>query len=131
MKRSAIAASRIPHSIRVCHGFEIATGNCGLAGQFRQTKVEYLGVAAPGYEYVSRFDVAMHDAFAMSRVERVRDVTGDGEKSLRFNRTTRDQVAQGYAVEELHDHKSAAILFADVDDPVVRDSLADHGVVQW
>jgi hypothetical protein len=36
----------------------------------------------------------MHDAFAVSRVESVRDVNRDGEKLFRFNWTTRDEVAQ-------------------------------------
>ena len=54
--------------IRICDCFSIATGRGGLAGHFRQAEVEYLGVAAPRYEDISRFDVAMHDAFAVSRV---------------------------------------------------------------
>ena len=50
----------------------------------------------------------------MGRVERLRDVTADEEKLFRFHWTTCDQMAQRYPVEELHDYKSAAILFVDV-----------------
>ncbi len=80
--------------IRIRDRFSIATGRGGLGSHFRQTEVEYLGVAAPRYENISRFDVAMHDAFAVSRVESVRDVNRDREKPVRFNWTTRDEVAQ-------------------------------------
>jgi hypothetical protein len=77
--------------IRICDCFSIATGRGGLAGHFRQTEVEYLGVAAPRYENISRFDVSMHDALAVSRVESLRDVNRDGEELFRFNWTTRDE----------------------------------------
>jgi hypothetical protein len=66
-------AGQVP-GIRIGDCFSIATGRGDLASHFRQTEVEYLGVAAPRYENISRFDVAMHDAFAARRVESVRDV---------------------------------------------------------
>jgi hypothetical protein len=71
-------------------------------------------VTTPRDEDICRFDVAMHDACTVRRLQRVGHLDGDGKKLLRWEGPNRDQVAQRFAVEELDDHKSAAILFADI-----------------
>ncbi len=44
---------------------------------FRQAKVENLGEPPLGNENVGGFDVAMNDAFAVSRIERIGDLDRD------------------------------------------------------
>ena len=66
--------------VRVCNGFRIAAGRGGPARHLRQAEVEYLGVTAPRDENISRFDVAMHDSFAVApRRERPRCQSRLGE----------------------------------------------------
>jgi hypothetical protein len=73
-------------------------------------------VAAPGNEDVRRLDVAMHDTFAVGRVERVCHFNGKAEQFFGFDRPANDAVLQGNAVEELHDHKGPAVFLADIVD---------------
>ena len=54
-----------------CRGIRRLGGRPRQRRQLRETKVEHLGLSAPGDEDVGRFDVAMDDACRMGRVERV------------------------------------------------------------
>ena len=65
-------------------------GRCNLARRakgrrdFRQAKIQYLGVSALSDENVCRLNVPVHDTGSVSGVERVGNVDGDGEKDFRF-----------------------------------------------
>ena len=66
----------------------------------------------------------MHDAFAVRRIERIGNLNRQWQQLFRFHRPAGDQVLQGHAVEELHDHEGSAIFLADVMDG------ADVGMIE-
>src|SRR5215469_12972035 len=82
----------------------------------RQSEVENLGVTALSNKDIRWLDIAMNNALAMRRIERVGNFNGDGQQPFRINRSAGYQVLQGHAIEKLHDHEGAAFLFADVVD---------------
>ena len=59
---------------------------CGtaLCRHFRQAKIENLGVAALGDEYIRGLDVAVDDAFGVGGIERVGDFDGQREQPFPF-----------------------------------------------
>ena len=66
-----------------------------LGYHFRQTKIEDLGVAALGDEYIRRLDIAVNDAFGVRGVERFGKLNGQTQKQAGFERTAGDAVLQG------------------------------------
>ncbi len=103
-------------------------GNCARLTRSRlylgQAEVENLGVAALGDEKVGGLDVAVDNAFAVGRVERIGDFDAQRENRLQFHGAPGDEVLERDAVEELHDEEGAAALLANVVDG------ADVGMVQ-
>ena len=106
-------------------------GNLGLGfravflrAHLRQSEVENLGVPAPRDENVRRLDVAMNDALAVRRIQRVGHFGSEIEQQLVLHRTPGDAMLQRYAVEEFHHHEDAAVFFADVV------NSADIGMIQ-
>ena len=80
----------------------------------RQTEVHDLGVAAPRYENISRFDVAMHDALRMRGIQRIGHVDRDLQHLLNRHRFAVDQLPQGDAVQKFHDDECLAVLVVDL-----------------
>ena len=68
--------------------------------------------------------VAMHDAFAMCRIECVSNLNPERQGVFRLQWAPSDAVLQRHAVEKLHRHEGATIFLTDV---VNR---ADVGMVQ-
>ncbi len=87
-------------------------GRCHLG----QAEVENLGVAAPGYEDVCGFNVAMNHAGRMGCIESIGNVDGDGEKNFCFECFVSNAMAQGDTVKKLHDDKGPPGIFADLID---------------
>src|SRR5271169_3198692 len=81
-------------------------------------------MSALGDEDVRRLDVAMHDSSGMSGVECVGDLDGEREKDLCFQRTSRNAVSQGHAIQKFHSDERLAVLLAKIVDG------ANIGVVQ-
>ena len=73
-----------------------------LAVTFARPKSRIFACPRRVDEDVGRLDVAMHDAFAVRRVEPVGNVNGNAEQFFGFERPVQDSVLQGCAVEELH-----------------------------
>ena len=67
-----------------------------------QSEIENLGVTPFGYKDICRFDIAMNDAFGVSRIKRISNLYRQRKQPLDFERATRDAMLQRYAVEELH-----------------------------
>src|SRR5580704_14445076 len=67
-------------------------------------------MAPLGDEDVRRFDVAVHDAGGVSRIEGIGDFDGDREKNFRFQRTPRDAMLQSRAIQKLHGDEGFAML---------------------
>ena len=80
---------------------------------FRQSKIEDLGVAALRDKNVCWLDVAMNNAARVSGIQGVRNFDGEGQKGLRRQRVPRDHVLQGHAIQVLHDDECLAILLSD------------------
>ena len=80
---------------------------------FRQPKIQNLGVPALGYKNVCRLDVAVNDPSGVSRVQCVGDLDGEREKDFHFQRTPRDAVLQGHTVQKLHGDERMTIVLAD------------------
>ncbi len=87
-------------------------GNGGLG----KTEVENFCVAARGDENIGGLDVAMNDAFGVSGVEGVGNVSADFEKALDFDGRVGDDVLERGAFHVFHDDEDAAVVFLDVVD---------------
>ena len=92
----------------------LGVGTVFLGPHLRQSEVENLGVPAPGDEDVRRLDVAMNDALAVRRIQRVGHFGREIEQQFVLHRTPADAMLQRHAVEKLHDHEDAAVFLADV-----------------
>ena len=51
-------------------------GLCAGHGQLGQAKIQNLGVATLGDEYICRFDIAMNDAFGVRGIQSVGEFNG-------------------------------------------------------
>ena len=67
-----------------------------------QAKVENLGVPALGDEEVRGLDVAVDDAFAVRRVQRVGNLNAQRQDRLQLHGAPGDHVLERRAVQELH-----------------------------
>src|SRR6202162_4031069 len=91
---------------------------------FRQSKIENLGVSALGDEDVGGLDVAVNNSLGMRGIEGIGNLDGERENQLYFHRSACDAVLQGRALKKLHNDERSAVLFADVV------NCADVGMVQ-
>ncbi len=89
-----------------------------------QPEVDDLSLPARRDQDVRRLNVAMHDAFAVRRVQGVGDLNGEIEQFLQFRTMPRREPVQRLALNELHGDERFAIRIADFID------RADVGVVQ-
>ena len=64
--------------------------NRGEANLFGQPEIQNLSVTALRHENVRRFDVAVNDALAVRRVQRVRNLDAEIEKQFQIQGTARD-----------------------------------------
>ncbi len=68
-------------------------------------------MTAIGHEKIRRLDVAMHDAFGMSGIERVGDLDTQVNQTVGFERAAEYRFPQSLAFEKLHhDEAQAAVL---------------------
>ena len=70
---------------------------------FRQSKVENLGVTARGNENVRGLDVAMDDSRGVGGIQRVGDFDARVEEAFRSAEAPVDSLLQGVSLQELHD----------------------------
>ena len=73
-------------------------------------------MSAFGDEDMCRFNIAVNYALAMGRMERFGNLNSQPEHLFQFQRTARDQVLEGDAVQIFHDDVGLAVLLADVMD---------------
>ena len=89
------------------------TGLSGSSRHLRQTEIENLGVPALGNENVGGLDVAMNNAFAVGRVERVGNLDGQTEQKVGFEGFSGDPMLERQPVQKLHNDEWLAILLSD------------------
>ena len=73
-------------------------------------------MSAFGDEDICRFNVTVNYALAMGRIERFGNLNSQPEHLFQFQRTARDQVLEGDAVQIFHDDVGLAVQLADVMD---------------
>ncbi len=82
--------------------------------KFGKAKIENLGVAALGHKDVRGFDVAMDDAFGMSRVKGVGHFDGNVQNALQLHRASDNVVLQRHAIKVFHGDERFGIVFTDI-----------------
>ena len=82
--------------------------------QFGEAEIQDLGVPSFGDKDIGGLDVAVHNAFAMRSIERIRDFDGQQEQLFIFQRTAGDDVFQCQAVQILHGDERPSLLLSDV-----------------
>src|SRR5437868_6948314 len=65
-------------------------------------------------EDVCRLDIAVHDAFRVGGIERVRNIDRERHQQIEVERTVADQVFESLPLEILHGDEGAAVLFPNV-----------------
>jgi hypothetical protein len=65
-------------------------------------------------EDVSWLNVAMHNAFGVGSIESIGDLDSEGKQAVNIEGTSGNLVLESQAIEELHNHESAAMFFSDV-----------------
>jgi hypothetical protein len=81
-------------------------------------------VSSLGDKNVRWLDVAVNDAFGVSRLEGISHFDGQHQNPFNFHRTPSDKVLQCHAIQKLHRNEGLILVFADFIDG------ADVGVVQ-
>src|SRR5579872_434268 len=81
-------------------------------------------MSALGYKDVCWFDVPVNNAVGVGCLERIRNLDSQGKHCLHFQRSARDEVFEGHAIEKLHSDEYLQVLFADLID------RANIGMVQ-
>ncbi len=84
------------------------------SGELRQSEIQNLGVAALGDENVCRIDIAMNDAMRVRGVQRVGNLDSEPEQKVNFQRTPRNAVHQGHAVQKFHGDEGFAVQLTNV-----------------
>ena len=70
-------------------------------------------MAAIGNEKIGRLDVAMNDAFGVSRIQRIGDFDAQVNQAVSFERTAQYRFPQSLAFEVLHHDEARPLMFAD------------------
>ena len=90
----------------------------------REAEIQDLDDAAIHQEEIGGLDVAMENAGAVRRIERIGDLDAEVDRLMDLDRPMRQQLAQGLPLEQLHHEVRSALVLADVVD------RADIRVVQ-
>ena len=93
-----------------------AAGDLGLvvaADRLGDAEVEHLDAAVAGDHHVVGLEVAVEDALAVRRGERVHQRRGDGEEALELDPVARDEALEGLALDQLHGEEVAAVGLLD------------------
>ena len=77
---------------------------------FRQPKIQNLGVSPLGDKDVGGLDVAVDDTFGVRCIERVCDLYGQRQNRLGIHRSPRDAMLQRHAIQKLHGNEGLAML---------------------
>ena len=103
------------------HGLQC---RAAFVNQFRQPEIEDLGLPARSDEDVARLQIAVHDAFVVSNLERVADLDANVDDLVERQRAPFDLLVQALAFQQLHGDEVLAVAFLDGIDG------ADVGVVE-
>src|SRR5271169_2105956 len=87
-----------------------------LRREFRQPKIENLGLTSLSDKDIRRLNVTVHNSARVRRIESIRDLNPEFEQLCRLERTPVNRVFQGRAVQILHGNESLPIFLADVID---------------
>src|SRR5436309_722036 len=87
-----------------------------LRSELGQPKVENLGLAALRDEDIGGLDIAVNDSFRVRSVQRVRNLNGEVEERLGFERLPCGPVLERLALQQLHGDKRLAFVLIDVVD---------------
>ena len=87
-----------------------------LAGCFLgHPEVQNFGLSAAGDKNVSRFDISMDDSFAVSRIERVRQLDCEFEQQVNGQWLATESTLQDLAFEQFHGEEISTLVdFIDV-----------------
>ena len=86
----------------------------GRCQDLRETEVENFRVTSLRDEDVGGFDVAVHDSFRVGCIQSVRNLDGQRQNQLRFQRTPSNPVCQRHAVQKFHRDEGLVTVLADV-----------------
>src|SRR5215471_12708298 len=75
---------------------------CAPRGQLGEAKIQNLGLTASRDKHIRGLDVAMDDAFRVRGFERVRNLDGQIEQRIRFERLAFDPLPERLPFEQLH-----------------------------
>ncbi len=95
-----------------------------MLGDLRESEIQHLQLPARRDDDVLRFDVTMHDAGGVGRLQRLRRLYADVRHFVGRQRVRSDPLGQTLAVDILHDDEDALVFFADLVDG------ADVGMVE-
>ena len=98
------------------------------AHQVRQAEVEHLHVASRGQLHVGGLEIAVNDALLVRRLQRVRDLAGDGQCLVRRQRSSSQPIGERRPLDQLHDdgqHVSGPLQAVDRADARVRERRQD------
>ena len=95
-----------------------------VGGELGQAEVEHLHLAAPGDEDVRGLDVAVKDALAVRRVQRIGNLRADVEQGAEVERPSAQPLVERLALEQLHRQIALSLVLVEAVD------RADVGMVQ-
>ena len=102
----------------IAHGSRSRGCNRGSIGCIRnyfcQSEIENLGLTALGYEDVGRLDIAMHDAFGVSGVKPVGNLSRQLEHGVGAKRSSHDAVFECRPIEKLHCDERPSLVLTDL-----------------
>jgi hypothetical protein len=99
---------------RICSECSPRGHSFPLRCQLGQTEIQNLCVPSFCYEDVGWLDVAVDDAFSVSRIKSFRNLNSEFQQFVNRHGLASDAVLQGLTIQKLHDDEWLAFVFANL-----------------